>query len=44
MGQMYTASRNKKGATISRDSLFDMVRPDGLEPSAHGLKVRYSTN
>ena len=22
----------------------NMVRPAGLEPAAHGLKVRYSTN
>jgi len=31
-------ARNKKGATIARNSLIYMVRPLGLEPRAHGLK------
>ncbi len=25
-------------------NILKMVRPPGLEPGAHGLKVRYSTN
>ncbi len=33
-----------KGPAIIRQPFVYMVRPLGLEPRAHGLKVRYSTN